>query len=269
MSKIEWLGKDGITLNPIVGCTKVGLGCANCYAERFARRLAASPSERIRRQYEGVVDKHGWTGRIGVDLSVLDGIAKLRKPTTIFMVSMGDLFHENVPMAALIAVFLTMRRYREHRFIVLTKRPSMMKKFIEKEWGDVPDNVFLGVSCSDQPSVDAMVPIILSIPAAHHIISLEPMIGPVMVNRFLPCRRDNDGDGNCYVHPKCCPPGLSWVILGGETGPGARPLHPAWVRRVRDDCAAADVKFFFKGMFVDGKKTRLLDGREYNGRPRG
>jgi len=160
-----------------------------------------------------------------------------RKPKKIFVCSMGDLFHEDVPFPWINEVFSVIQRCAHHRFMVLTKRPERMRNYISKVlqvrgWpeSDIPfPNVWMGITAETQRRADERIPVLLEIPAARRFVSVEPMLGPVDLSQWL----GRSG-------------GLDWVICGGETGPGARPVHPDWVRSLRDQCQIAGVPFFFK-----------------------
>jgi protein gp37 len=286
MSKIEWTTD---TWNPIAGCTKVSAGCTHCYAEIMANRLAAierarneqsfwaadgkEPSEK----YQNVVNEQGrWNGKITFVEKALQEPLQRKKPTTYFVNSMSDLFHENVPDETIDRIFAVMALCPQHTFQVLTKRPDRMLAYMSRgdnEHGDfferisdaavdltgspcaahVEDttwplpNVWVGVSVENQAAADARIPLLLQTPAAVRFLSIEPLLGPVDLQKYLyplPTARDlrHDLPPDYSVKPKP----LHWVIVGGESGPGARPMHPDWARSLRDQCQAAGVPFFFK-----------------------
>jgi len=229
MTKIEWADE---VWNPVTGCTPVSEGCENCYAKRMANRL--------RGRFGYPVDD---PFRIAFHPDRLDQPLRRRKHRRIFVCSMSDLFHENVPLDYQMRIFERMSRAKQHIFIVLTKRPQNMLQFA-RDCGLIPwpftppppmmatpsgviwpENVWPGASVENQKRADERIPILLQIPAAVRFVSIEPMLGPLEISAF---------------------PGLDWVIVGGETGPGARPMHPDWVRSVRDQCQEAEVPFFFK-----------------------
>lgn len=265
MTKIEWTDE---TLNPIVGCTKVSPACANCYAERMARRLRATGLP----QYQDVVDANGWTGKIGVNLAALDKLKTWwRKPRKIFMVSMGDLFHESVPFDVIKRVWWAMAASPWHTFQILTKRPHRMAEYL-MYWNTVLDkptsshtdlksvlhNVWLGVTVENQQYADERIPVLLNTPAAVRYLSVEPMLEEIDLNEreFLIDKRRFKHTVGRYI---------DFVICGGETGPGARPMNLDWARSLRDQCTEAGVPFFYKGAgTAQMKKTdpqyRLLDG---------
>lgn len=279
-SKIEWCDK---VWNPVVGCTRVSAGCDNCYAIRAAHlhrkckkfegltRSVALPQPGT--QQGAPTNRVDWTGVVRCCPEVLDQPLKWRKPSRVFVNSMGDLFHEDVPVEFVARVWSIMASATlscrhpfnhevhkdpgcecwdgdPHTFIILTKRPMLMKLMLNSEkfrnelserlkWS--PDwpwpNVQLGVSVENQEMADLRIPLLLQTPAAKRIVSLEPMLGAVDLRKYLLALRF-EGHQACH--------GIHGVICGGESGPGARPMHPDWVRSVRDQCVAAGVPFFFK-----------------------
>lgn len=245
-TKIEWAD---LTINPTRGCSHCSPGCDNCYAERFAARLALNPKSG--KAYAGLVDFKGrWTGKISTpDLSVFERLPKT--PKRIFMGSMTDMFHPNLDdndgqgwRAILKLIF----EYPQHTFMVLTKRPEIMQRSIEwliAQDGDLPPNLWLGVTVCNQAEVDAKIPALLATPAATRFVSVEPMLGPMDLWQAKFKTYGTTG-GLTGAVTSWKGHGLDWVIVGGETGPGARPMHPDWVRGLRDQCKAAEVPFFFK-----------------------
>ncbi len=274
ISKIEW---TDATWNPITGCSRVSEGCRHCYAERFAHRFSG-PGQR----YEGVtVLANGhpqWTGAIRFDEKKLLEPLRWKTPRHIFVNSMSDLFHENVTDEQRDRIFAVMALCPQHIFQVLTKRPAGMLPYLLTACGRIADrviamrrergdnspivplanvspgaawwplaNVWLGVSVEDQATADERIPLLLQTPAAVRFISAEPLLGPIT---FRP-RCDSLADKiHAMAHGYASKPmellGVDWVICGGESGPGARPMHPDWARGLRDQCAAAGVPFFFK-----------------------
>lgn len=243
MSKIEW---TDVTWNPVVGCSKVSRGCSRCYAERMAKRLVAMGKE----QYVGTVDGHGrWTGAVNwAGEDVLLRPLGWRKPRRVFVGSMTDLFHPSVPLRWLRRIFWVMSRCPQHVFQVLTKRPERAAEVLgvygPEYWDFLADgplrNVWVGTSVEDQAAADARVPELLRVPAAVRFLSCEPLLGPVDL-------------GLAGTVPKSVARGYSivgdwigWVIVGGESGPRSRPMHPDWARGLRDQCVEAEVPFFFK-----------------------
>lgn len=324
-------GQTGIvwtdeTWNPVTGCTKVSQGCKHCYAERDWQRLQHLPR---------------FKGRAFTDVVChperLDQPIRWAKPRRIFVNSMSDLFHEEVPTGFIDEVFAVMALATQHTFQVLTKRPERMRDYMldpamnnrfgmararifyahsvcdcdvwmsGQQFRPLP-NVWLGVSVEDQATANDRIPLLLQTPAAVRWISAEPLLGPIDLMRVQwpgkhkvdvlragawdLCIRGftNHSDMDC----------LDWVVVGGESGPKARPMHPQWVRSMRDQCAAAGAPFLFKQwgewapnclcprtttcattkrpepglpgvMFRCGKKRagRLLDGVQHDGYPRG
>jgi len=243
-TNIEW---TDATWNPVTGCSKVSDGCKNCYAERLSHRF-------------------GWTSKpwtaanaaenVILNLERLEQPLRWKKPRRIFVNSMSDLFHEQVPDWFIRKVFQVMAEANWHIFQVLTKRPKRMKEMIErlgpefdgmiyngtKESWPIP-NVWLGVSAENQKAADERIPLLLQTPAAVRFLSCEPLLGPVQIPEVF-LKKLDWGEG-----PKDWPDGagtIDWVIVGGETGPGSRPMHPDWVRSIRDQCVEAGVPFFFK-----------------------
>lgn len=237
---IEW---TDATWNPVTGCTKVSAGCKHCYAERDWARLTANPATR-------------YYGRAFTDVQCHQDVLELplrwRRPRRIFVNSMSDLFHDAVPDEFIDEVFAVMARTPQHVFQVLTKRPERMRDYLSKAEGMVRDlvkyepaaqamqwplpNVWIGVSVEDQAAADERIPLLLQTPAAVRWISAEPLLGPMLL----------DGSGYHVEALAGWWRHLDWVVVGGESGPQARPAHPAWVRTLRDQCDAAGVPFLFK-----------------------
>ena len=246
-TKIEWTDR---VWNPVVGCTKVSQGCKNCYAERIYERF--HPGQKF-----SVV--HTLAGRLHDPLH-------WRKPRRVFVNSMSDIFHDDVSRYFILNIWQIMFHAPKHTFQILTKRPQRMKDILS-EWlpdawelafskdypGPLP-NVWLGVSAEGQTWADERIPLLLETPAAMRFVSCEPLLGPVMLDYFLGDLPEDD-DGAPY------PGKVDWVIAGGESGPGARPMHPDWVRGIRDQCVGAGVPFFFKGwgeFSWEGGEGRML-----------
>lgn len=276
-SRIEW---TEATWNPITGCSVVSPGCTNCYAMRLAGgRLRNHPS----RAGLTIPTKAGpvWNGEVRFNEQWLGDPVRWTRPRMIFVCAHGDLFHESVPDEWIDQVFAVMAAAPQHTFQILTKRSARMRQYLtvmetEPHWAtarrfadawprasvldvEIPfRNVNIGVSVEDQPRADERIPDLLATPAALQWVSIEPLLGPVDVSPWL---------SRCH-----------WIVVGGESGRRARPMHPDWARSIRDQCTAAGVPFFFKqwgefdscGMSV-GKKAagRLLDGVEHNGLPAG
>ncbi len=234
-SAIEW---TDATWNPVTGCTKITRGCDHCYAERFAERWRGVPGH----PYEQGFDLRQWPSR-------LDQPARWRKPRMIFVNSMSDLFHKKVERSFVDSVFETMEVVDRHVYQILTKRSSLMRNYLRRRYADgsAPHHIWCGVSVEDS-SATARIEHLRTAPAAVRFLSIEPLLGPV---------------GNIDLD------GISWVIVGGESGPQARPMQPEWVRDIRDLCARAGVPFFFKQWGGQTPKAggRKLEGMEHNAMP--
>ncbi len=230
-SSIEW---TEATWNPVTGCTKISPGCAHCYAERMAKRLQAMGQVRYRNGF-----------RVTLQPDIVELPLHWKQPRMIFVNSMSDLFHKQVPAEFIGRCFEVMEKASWHTFQVLTKRPERALELAScLPW---PDNVWMGTSveCAKYiPRID----ILTQIPAAVRFLSLEPLLGP------LPDLPLED------VH---------WVIGGGESGPRARAMDPSWVRQIRDRCITHSVPFFFKqwGGVIKSRFGRSLDGRTWDEMP--
>ena len=234
-STIEW---TDATWNPVTGCTKITRGCDNCYAERFAERWRGIPGH----PYEQGFDLRQWPSR-------LDQPARWRKPRMIFVNSMSDLFHKRVDRRFIDKVFDTMETVDRHIYQVLTKRSSLMGNYLRRRYAAsaAPGHIWCGASVEDQAG-SARIRHLRMAPATVRFLSIEPLLGPV---------------GNIDLN------GISWVIVGGESGPHARPMKLEWVRDIQDQCARADVPFFFKqwGGRTPKAGGRSIEGIEYNAMP--
>lgn len=231
-TKIEW---TDATWNPVTGCHKISPGCKHCYAERMSKRLHAAGMPKYRNGF-AVVTTHP---------DALDIPLRWRKPRAIFVNSMSDLFHDAVPDDFIRQVFAVMTQAHWHRYQVLTKRPERLLALNETlPW---PPQVWLGVSVESDRYV-GRIDLLRQTDAAVKFLSLEPLLGP------LP---------GLNLH------GIDWVIVGGESGPGARPMDREWAADIRDQCLAAGVPFHFKqwGGVFKKRNGRLLDGREWNDFP--
>ncbi|MDP1652553.1 MAG: phage Gp37/Gp68 family protein [Rhodocyclaceae bacterium] len=234
-TSIEWTEQ---TWNPTTGCTKISPGCKHCYAETMARRLQAMGV----RGYEN-----------GFDLSVLperlDKPLARKKPTMYFVNSMSDLFHENIPFPFLDRVFEVIGRTPQHTYQILTKRSARMRRYFAANARKVPDNVWLGVSVEDRKHGLPRIDDLRDIPVAIRFLSVEPLLEDL---------REIDLKG------------IHWVIVGGESGPKARPMEAAWVVRIKEACEDQRAAFFFKqwgGWGADGKKRpKKENGRVFAGR---
>jgi protein gp37 len=230
---IEW---TEMTWNPVTGCTKISPGCKHCYAERMALRLQAMGMPRY---------------RAGFGLTLHEDLVELpttwKKPRRVFVNSMSDLFHQDVPLAFIRRVFDTMRRCPQHQFQVLTKRAERLVEVgRELEWSE---NLWMGVSV-ESAEYAYRSELLRQVPAKIRFLSVEPLLGSIPA---LPLA------------------GIHWVIVGGESGPGARPMEPAWVEEIYHQCRAAGVAFFFKqwGGVQKHRTGRELFGRTFDEMPVG
>jgi protein gp37 len=224
-SAIEWTES---TWNPVTGCTKISQGCKHCYAERMAKRLQAMGAARYRDGFKPTLHK-----------DLVDAPRRWRQPRLVFVNSMSDLFQEAVPVDFIQAVFQTMVDCPQHTFQVLTKRSGRLRQLATRlPW---PPNVWIGVSVEDA-RVLHRVRDLEAVPAAVRFLSCEPLIGPL---ERLPLAR------------------VDWVIVGGESGPRARPMVKEWVHSILRQCRASNVPFFFKQW---GGVRKDLTGRRLNGR---
>jgi protein gp37 len=225
VSTIEW---TEMTWNPVTGCLKVSQGCKHCYAERMAKRLHAMGAVRYRNGFEPTLHE-----------DLVDLPKRWKKPRVIFVNSMSDLFQEDVPDDFIRRVFATMRACRQHTFQILTKRSDRLKKLGKTLlW---TENIWMGVSVEDA-RVMGRITDLASVPAHIRFLSCEPLIGP-LENLSL---KD-----------------IHWVIVGGESGPGARPMKREWVESIHSQCRSSDVPFFFKQW---GGVRKDITGRELYGR---
>lgn len=255
-SKIEWC--DSVW-NPCTGCSPISEGCLHCWAQRMSKRLAGRFGYPADDPFEVTVHED----RLGEP-------RRWRKPRRVFVCSMGDLFHEKMPWLWIERVFQTMTEARQHTYLLLTKRAAHMREFVTKCYPGLDrccPHIWLGVTAENQKRADERIPELLQTPAAGRYVSIEPMLGPVNLDPFLPsiycprCGSHNLRGATRPLAPRLsCTCGwysyasvwarsaaLSWCIVGGETGPGARPMHPNWVRTIRDQCqAAGPTPFFFK-----------------------
>lgn len=230
-SKIEW---TEMTWNPVTGCTKISVGCANCYAERMSRRLQAMGQPNYREGFAVRCHEH-----------MLELPLRWRKPRMIFVNSMSDLFHEDVDFEFIRRVFGIMERASWHQFQVLTKRAERLEMIASQlPW---PKNVWMGVSVENQQTT-WRIDHLRQTNAQTKFLSMEPLLGPV---QSLDLRE------------------IDWVIVGGESGPGAREMQEEWVRGIHRQCITGGVPFFFKQWGGVNKKAagREIDGRIYDERP--
>ncbi len=272
--KIGWLnlpGYKGETWNPIIGCSKASDGCKNCYAERMAGRLAHMPGAY---EYSNVVSSNPtkWNGKTQLVQSALDKPLRWKKPRVIFVCSMGDLFHEDTDYLTIRKVFEVMEQCPQHIFIVLTKRAQRMFHYSEVLLQEPLPNVWLGVTAENQQTANERLPYLIKTPAAVKLVSVEPMLGAMDISMWFCSGYDEPPQDDV----------VDWVICGGESGPGARPMHPDWARSLRNQCRNAKVPFFFKqwgewipwefdaqppfmnsqnGRFEDGHTLKIIDGK--------
>lgn len=237
-SSIQW---TDATWNPVRGCSRVSSGCEHCYAERQAARFNG-PGQ----PYEGLTraTAHGpvWTGKVRLVPELLDWPLRKRKPLRIFVNSMSDLFHEDVPDEFIAKVFGRMRITPRHTYQILTKRPERMRAWVNQQMpyiGWPLPNVWLGVSVEDLAMADERIPLLLQTPAALRFVSYEPALGPVDFREYLRGPR-------WFASEQPMNRWLDWLIVGGESGPGARPCDVAWIRSAVKQCRAAGVPVFVK-----------------------
>jgi len=229
-TRIEWAEE---VWNPVTGCTPVSEGCKICYARRMAYRLRG---------------RYGYPRndpfRVTLHPERLDQPYHWKKPRLVFVCSMGDLFHNYVPSLFIEDVFDTIAECPQHTFLILTKRPHSAYGWASHRLGKWPDNAWLGTTVESQDWIARMDWIKL-VKAPVHFLSLEPLLGPIDLGDL--------GD-------------IEWVIVGAESGPGARPMKEDWVRDIRDQCIEAGVAFFYKQKLVDGKKVSMpeLDGEVWD-----
>lgn len=243
LTSIEW---TEATWNPVRGCSRISPGCMHCYAERMAHRFSGEGLP-----YQGLtrLTKRGdpqWTGKVQVVPEMIEEPLRWKRPRMVFVNSMSDLFHERVPASEVRRIFEVMRLAHWHSFQVLTKRPARCLELSNDLcW---PDNVWMGTSVE---SADYLrrIELLRRVPAAVRFLSLEPLLGPL---------------------PQLCLDGIHWVIVGGESGPGARQMEPSWVREIQRICARSEVPFFFKQWGGTRKKAagRVLDGKVWDEMPR-
>ncbi|WP_439572607.1 DUF5131 family protein [Phreatobacter sp.] len=335
-------GKHGIswtdaTWNPVVGCSIVSPACTNCYAMAQAARIQRMNPVAIEKaidagrkpppptHYAGttreVNGNHVWTGKLVLAPDhIVTAPLRWRRPRKVFVNSMSDLFHEDMPDEWIDRVFAVMALAQQHTFQILTKRPERMRAYMTAKArnyvltlskaintnveliaaADRPGrpsvhwplpNVWLGVTAEDRTRADERIPSLLATPAAVRFVSAEPLLGVLDLQRFMErCHASRDGecfaascpqlrDGEPRRSGRHCPidtwgidaddisPLLDWVIVGGESGPGARPTHPDWVRLIRDQCAAAGVAFHFKqwGEWAPDFEASYQGGADFDG----
>jgi protein gp37 len=281
-STIEW---TQATWNPTTGCDRISAGCDNCYALTMAKRLKAMGQAKY--QTDGDPRTSGPGFGVATHPDTLSDPLKWRKPRTVFVNSMSDLFHARIPREFVARVFAVMAATPQHTYQVLTKRPERMARMLtdecrcgaghvpgvhfrsDMEWAATPHsptyvpglksggfnatpwplpNVWIGTSVEDQQRAELRIPALLDTPAAVRWLSCEPLLGPVDIFRNSSIDRD---------------PGLDWVVVGGESGLQPRPMQAEWARLLRDECVGAGIPFFFKQW---GGRTPKANGRELDGR---
>lgn len=285
-TKIEWTNR---TWNPVVGCSKISEGCKNCYAEKMAGRL--SNMKHSHHKYSQVVrwGQHPktdmyyglqeWSGEIYFDNNSIDAPLKWKKPSMIFVCSMGDLFHESVTFCKILSVFIIMEKCPQHTFQILTKRPERMVEFY-KMYKDTSlfnngyiENIWFGVTAENQEQANKRIAQLDQIPAIEKFVSIEPMLSAISISEALQNAASYKYAFSMVMEGGNIKKCISWVICGGETGHNARPMHPDWVRSLRDECAASNVPFFFKGWgeWIDNQHSnsceislsKFLDAKKY------
>lgn len=295
MTRIEW---TDVTWNPVTGCTKVSPGCKHCYAETLAERFWATSYPKVPDEGFGIPGAvNQLRSREFTDVLFhedrLESPLRWKKPRRVFVNSMSDLFHERLPDEDIDRIFAVMALTPRHTYQILTKRPARMLAYMaspprreliqyagEKikpspppiHWYHAPrsfpwplPNVWLGTSVEDQDRADERIPFLLQTPAAVRWISAEPLLGPINLDSW---------PDRCWLHTvgsdgAATRAGLDWVVCGGESGPGARPMDPSWARSIRDQCVAAVVPYFFKQWGGQNKKEagRMLGGRTWDEMP--
>jgi protein gp37 len=239
-SSIEW---TEVTWNPVTGCDKTSAGCDNCYALTLSKRLKAMGAEKYQTDGNPITSGPGFG--VMTHPAALQQPYKWRKPVTVFVNSMSDLFHAKVPLGFVQDVFDVMADTPQHTYQVLTKRSVRLRRVADKlQW---PSNVWMGVSI-EEPKVLGRIDDLRAVPAAVRFLSCEPLIAGL---------------------PGMNLDGIDWVIVGGESGPHHRPIESAWVEDIREQCEAAEVPFFFKqwGGRTPKQHGRELDGRTWDGMP--
>jgi protein gp37 len=234
-SSIEWTDSSW---NPCTGCTKISSGCINCYAERLSKRLQKmNPNGKY---------KNGF--RLTLHYNDIELPLKWKTPRIIFVNSMSDLFHKNIPDDFIEKVFMTMKKAYWHTFQVLTKRPERMRYFTNNVFKEVLPNVWLGTTIENRDVLNRLE-ILKQVKARINFISFEPLVGPI-------------GEINLS--------GIDWVIVGGESGPNYRAIKKEWILEIKRQCEASEVPFYFKqwGGFTPKRNGRILDGRIYDQYPK-
>lgn len=229
-TKIEWAKH---TFNPWIGCTKVSPGCDHCYAETFAHRFGGGWGKGAPRR---LTSESNWK----LPLRWNRAAEKAGRRDRVFCASLADVFDNEVPDAWRDRLFALIDCTPNLDWLLLTKRPQVALKYMNPP--SIMPNVWLGTSVENQPMADLRIPTLLKIPAAKRFLSVEPLLGPVDLWSSANYQLPDGSFGSAFAWGK----GVNWVIVGGESGPKARPMHPAWARSIRDQCVAAGVPFFYK-----------------------
>lgn len=283
-TKIEW---TDATWNPTAGCSKISAGCQNCYAIKDAVRLSGNDNPKISSKYAGTTKGMNWSGKINLaNDDTLTQPLRWTRPRKIFVNSMSDLFHENIPDEWIDKVFAIMTLAPQHTFQILTKRPERMKSYMERfvempdligdtaaywvDWDKMPEyeqwppkHIWLGVSVENQKAADARIPLLLETPAAVRFLSCEPLLSNINLPIYYCCncfkftttkKVNSDKDWGCAIcgcyktsgWKPSSEGGIHWVIVGGESGNKARPCSVDWIRSIVEQCKAAYVPAFVK-----------------------
>lgn len=293
MTKISWVqnpdGSPGETMNPIVGCSPISEACRSCYAASMASRWAFHPNPKVSERYQGVTANGKWTGKLNFVPSELEKPYRWKKPRTIFVGSMTDLFHPAVERTWLLSVLNVVYEQPQHTYIFLTKRAENMYHFFASRAvpDECPPNLWLGVTCENQETADARIPWLLKTPAAKRFVSCEPLLSAVDLTQLghstcgirrsdgvlRPLLRFNALTG--HEDPPYCDGEevykntLDWVIAGCESGPKRRETNPDWIYSLLDQCQDAEVPFFLKQVdFGEGiDHEPMLRGKAWREKP--
>jgi len=251
-TKIQWATK---VWNPVTGCTKISEGCEHCYAEMFAKRLQKNPNKKV-------ADKYFYGFNPFTHPESLSEPSTWKKPERVFVCSMGDLFHENIPFSFIAKVINVIKENSSHTFMILTKRPEIMAKFFNDYGGHINlkneyPNLWLGVTAENQQRANERIPILLQIPAAIRFVSIEPMLGPINIIKWTPI--PSEIIKNIFFTEK-----IDWIICGGETGNNStvRAMEYSWVTSLKSACDYANIPFFFK-QWAGKSKISTIDAVEY------
>jgi protein gp37 len=238
-TSIEW---TDATWNPVAGCSIMTAGCTNCYAMKMAARLEAMGVEKYKGLTRRSGNRHVWSGQLRLDEAALEIPARWKKPKRVFVNSMSDLFHEDVPTDFIARIWRAMAAAPQHTFQILTKRPDRMARVLRNDaLFESLVNVWLGTSVEDSRTL-ARLDELRRTPAAIRFVSFEPLLGSV-------CAADLNG--------------IDWAIVGGESGPRARPMKVEWLNEIHSMCERAGTAFFFKQW---GGRNKRASGRSYRGR---